>query len=155
MMGTVSEEYRFLNLREQPELKQTAAGWFHDKWGVPAEAYLTCMTAYLNRETELGWYLCQDGDSIVAGLGVIENDFHVPKGVGKKQMQILVQDFPSSPRRKIEGDVVHRRDFPTKNPAEKTSKPEGLPGRGEQLAGGVAIINGESSAAPAKPRCGS
>jgi len=76
MMNALSEEYRFLALREQPELKQTAAEWFHDKWGVPAEAYLTCMTAYLNRETELGWYLCMDGNKIVAGLGVIENDFH-------------------------------------------------------------------------------
>ena len=31
---------------------------------------------YLNADTEYGWYLCLDGDRIVAGLGVIENDFH-------------------------------------------------------------------------------
>lgn len=29
-----------------------------------------------NQETEYGWYLCLDGDNIVGGLGVIENDFH-------------------------------------------------------------------------------
>ena len=34
------------------------------------------MTAYLNRETEYGWYLCLDGDRIIGGMGVIENDFH-------------------------------------------------------------------------------
>ena len=34
------------------------------------------MAAYLNRETEYGWYLCLAGDRIVGGLGVIENDFH-------------------------------------------------------------------------------
>lgn len=28
------------------------------------------------KETELGWYLCLNGDKIVGGLGVIENDFH-------------------------------------------------------------------------------
>lgn len=28
------------------------------------------------RETEYDWYLCLDGDNIVGGLGVIENDFH-------------------------------------------------------------------------------
>ena len=34
------------------------------------------MEAYLNKETEYGWYLCLDGEKIVGGLGVIENDFH-------------------------------------------------------------------------------
>ena len=43
---------------------------------VPETAYLACMDSYLDRESELGWYLCLDGDRIVAGLGVIENDFH-------------------------------------------------------------------------------
>ena len=34
------------------------------------------MDSYLNKETELGWYLCLDGKKSVAGMGVIENDFH-------------------------------------------------------------------------------
>ena len=34
------------------------------------------MEAYLNHETEYGWYLCLDRGRIVGGLGVIENDFH-------------------------------------------------------------------------------
>ena len=67
---------QFITLREKPEIKQTAAQWFHSKWGVPPEAYLECMDAYLGGETEYGWYLCLNGDSIVGGLGVIENDFH-------------------------------------------------------------------------------
>lgn len=69
-------EYTYLILRDRPELKETAAEWFHPKWGVPTEAYLECMDAYLDRETEYGWYLCMDGERIVGGLGVIENDFH-------------------------------------------------------------------------------
>ena len=68
--------YAFLTLRERPEILDRAAQWFHEKWGVPKEAYLACMTAYLNRETEYGWYLCLDGEKIAGGLGVIENDFH-------------------------------------------------------------------------------
>ena len=71
--------FRYIALRERPELKQAAAAWFHDKWGVPEDAYLACMDAYLNGETEYGWYLCLDGDRIVGGLGVIENDFHERK----------------------------------------------------------------------------
>ena len=68
--------YAFLTLRERPEILEPAAAWFHEKWGVPKEAYLECMTAYLNGETEYGWYLCLDDEKIVGGLGVIENDFH-------------------------------------------------------------------------------
>ena len=68
--------YRYITLREAPEMKDTAAEWFQDKWGVPAEAYLECMEAYLGGETEYGWYLCLHNGRIVGGLGVIENDFH-------------------------------------------------------------------------------
>jgi len=67
---------KYITLRDEPELKDAAAAWFHSKWGVPEQAYLNCMTAYLNRETEYGWYLCLNGDRIIGGMGVIENDFH-------------------------------------------------------------------------------
>ncbi len=70
------EEYQYITLMEQPELKEAAAAWFHSKWGVPKEAYLECMNAYLSYETSHGWYLCLHDGKIVAGLGVIENDFH-------------------------------------------------------------------------------
>ena len=69
-------EYQYITLRERPEQMRSAAQWFHSKWRVPEEAYLACMGAYLRKETEYGWYLCLDGDRIVGGLGVIENDFH-------------------------------------------------------------------------------
>ena len=68
--------YQYITLREQPGLIQPAAEWFHSKWGVPTQAYLDCMESYLQEETEYGWYLCLDGNRIVGGLGVIENDFH-------------------------------------------------------------------------------
>ena len=68
--------YKYIDLSEMPSIKDEAAEWFHSKWRVPKEAYLACMEAYLNGETDLGWYLCLDGDRIAAGMGVIENDFH-------------------------------------------------------------------------------
>lgn len=70
------QSYTYVTLRQRPELRDTAAQWFHQKWGVPTEAYLACMNAYLSGATELGWYLCLDGDRLVGGLGAIENDFH-------------------------------------------------------------------------------
>lgn len=68
--------YTCITLRERPELKARAAEWFNSKWGVPTQAYISCMDDYLARKTEYGWYLCMDGDNIVGGLGVIANDFH-------------------------------------------------------------------------------
>lgn len=69
-------EFQYITLRDKPELICMAADWFHSKWGVPREAYLECMEAYLKNESELGWYLCLGDGQIVGGLGVIENDFH-------------------------------------------------------------------------------
>lgn len=70
------ENYSYITLRENAAFRDAAAAWFHDKWGVPTEAYLACMEKYLSGETEYGWYLCLDGEKIAGGLGVIENDFH-------------------------------------------------------------------------------
>lgn len=67
---------RYISLREQPGKMAEAARWFSSKWRVPEAAYLACMEEYLSGRTELGWYLCLDGEDIVGGLGVIENDFH-------------------------------------------------------------------------------
>ena len=73
------KDYQYITLRERPEIKNKAAQWCHEKWGVPVEAYLECMDSYLNGNTEYGWYLCLDGDKIIGGMGVIENDFHERK----------------------------------------------------------------------------
>ncbi len=70
------ETVTYITLRERPELKDDAAQWFHQKWGVPVDAYLACMDAYLANKTEYSWYLCLNGSNIVGGMGVIENDFH-------------------------------------------------------------------------------
>ena len=72
-------DLRYIALRDMPRLMGEVAEWFHARWGVPREAYLSHMEAYLNGETEYGWYLCLEADRIVAGLGVIENDFHERK----------------------------------------------------------------------------
>ena len=106
-------EYQYITLREKSELKEKAANWFHSKWHVPTEAYLECMEAYLNHETEYGWYLCLDGEKIVGGMGVIENDFHDRKdlspnvcavyteedyrcqGIAGKLLNLVVEDMKS------------------------------------------------------------
>ncbi len=82
----------YITLRERPELEDAAADWFHGKWGVPKEAYLECMDAYLRGETEYGWYLCLDGGKIVGGMGVIENDFHDRKDLAPNVCAVYTEE---------------------------------------------------------------
>ena len=84
--------YQFVTLREKPALKQKAAAWFSSKWGVPVEAYLECMDAYLSRETEYGWYLCLCGEEIAGGLGVIDNDFHERKDLSPNVCAVYTEE---------------------------------------------------------------
>ena len=84
--------YQYVTLRDRPEMKDLAASWFHSKWRVPKEAYLDCMEAYLNQETEYGWYLCLDGSSIIGGMGVIENDFHNRKDLSPNVCAVYTEE---------------------------------------------------------------
>jgi GNAT superfamily N-acetyltransferase len=65
-----------VKLTQKPEIKEKAANWFHEKWGIPLEAYLESMEAAINGDPVQEWYLCLEGEKIIAGMGVIENDFH-------------------------------------------------------------------------------
>ena len=95
----------YMTLRQQPELKDAAAQWFHSKWHVPVEAYLECMDAYLNGETEYGWYLCLDGGQIVGGMGVIENDFHDRPDLTPNICAVYTEE--SHRRRGIAGNLLN------------------------------------------------
>jgi GNAT superfamily N-acetyltransferase len=66
----------FIKLIDRKDLIKDASIWFSDKWGIPQDAYYECMNKYINGETKNGWYLCLNGEEIVGGLGVIDNDFH-------------------------------------------------------------------------------
>ena len=97
--------YTYITLRENPQLKNSAAEWFHHKWQVPQEAYLECMEAYLNHKTEYGWYLCLDGEKIIAGLGVIENEFHDRKDLMPNVCAVYTEkDYRCQ---KIAGHLLH------------------------------------------------
>lgn len=66
-----------IKLSLHPELFNKAAQFFHDKWKVPLRAYLDSMNESLNsHEGVPEWYIIQENDEIIAGLGIIENDFH-------------------------------------------------------------------------------
>ena len=82
----------YIALRDMPELKEAAADWLHGRWGVPKEAYLECMDAYLSGNTEYGWYFCLDDGLIVGGVGVIENDFHDRKDLSPNICAVYTEE---------------------------------------------------------------
>ena len=72
------EHMQITCLREHPSLVEEASRWFSDKWGIPVEAYRVSMGDCIRRKTAIPqWYVVLNGkQEIVAGAGVIENDFH-------------------------------------------------------------------------------
>ena len=70
-------DYTILRLTERPDRKDQAARWFHANWNVPHDAYLESMEHSLQGSGPVpAWYMALEGERIIAGLGVIENDFH-------------------------------------------------------------------------------
>ena len=69
--------FDIIRITERPELKTAAAEWFHEKWGIPYEAYLESMEEAMSGKGAVPqWYLALYGERIAAGMGVIANDFH-------------------------------------------------------------------------------
>lgn len=86
------QELNIIKLKEKPELKETAALWFHSKWGVPLDAYLESMDASLDNDPILEWYLCLDGEGIIAGMGEIYNDFHDRKDLSPNICAVYTEE---------------------------------------------------------------
>jgi len=58
-------------------MKPAMACWFNEKWGVPLEAYIASMDECISGDSAVPqWYAAVDGERIIGGMGVIENDFH-------------------------------------------------------------------------------
>ncbi len=69
-----------VSLTDRPELKEEMAEWFSERWGHAKSAYLESMEEGLEGNKPYPcWYAAFEGNRIVGGLGVIENDFHERK----------------------------------------------------------------------------
>jgi len=70
-------DYEIIRLTDRPEIKERAAQWFHEKWGIPVAAYIESMEECLHKGNSIPqWYVAMEADRIIGGMGVIENDFH-------------------------------------------------------------------------------
>lgn len=68
-------------IADVPGLIPEAALWFSGKWGVPASAYAESMEESVREPGGVPqWFVIRDrkasGAPIIAGCGIIENDFH-------------------------------------------------------------------------------
>lgn len=107
--------YKIIRIREQPEWKDRGAEWFHEKWGIPLEAYVESIEECLKKENPIPqWYLAIEGDRIVGGVGVIENDFHNRKDLSPNVCALYVEEEYRS--RGIGGKLL---DFVSKDMKEK------------------------------------
>lgn len=86
------DEYRIVKISEHGELKEKAAEWFHQKWGIPKQAYLESMEQCIKKMSAVPqWYIILDREKIAAGLGVIENDFHNRKDLTPNVCAVYVE----------------------------------------------------------------
>lgn len=70
-------KYEIEEIRHHPELLEQASRWFHEKWNVPLSAYIESMQACIQKTSAVPqWYVVRHNAQIIAGLGIIENDFH-------------------------------------------------------------------------------
>lgn len=84
---------KIISLINKPEIKGLMAEWFHEKWGIPLEAYVESMDECLDGKTTVPqWYVAVEGDKIIGGLGVIENDFHNRKDLSPNVCAVYVED---------------------------------------------------------------
>lgn len=99
-------DWELVNLRDRPQLLERAAAWFHEKWGVPLEAYRESMADCVAENGPVPqWYLAVDGDAVLGGLGVIENDFHARKDLAPNVCAVCVEE--TCRRRGIAGALLN------------------------------------------------
>lgn len=100
-------KYRIIRLSEVPEMEESMANWFSSRWNIPKEAYIDSMNACLERRSAVPeWYAAVDGDRIIGGLGLIENDFHSRKDLAPNVCAVFTD--PEYRGRGIAGSLLNR-----------------------------------------------
>ena len=81
-------------LRNHSEYLFAASSWFSSKWGIPSEVYEESLEECMERKTGITqWYVIVDGQrNIIAGAGVIENDFHDRKDLTPNLCALFVEE---------------------------------------------------------------
>jgi len=83
-----------IKLANHPELREQAAMWFSDKWGIPVEAYRDSIQSSIEQPDGIPqWYVVlNEYQHIIAGTGVIDNDFHNRKDLSPNLCALFVDE---------------------------------------------------------------
>ncbi len=85
--------YSIFKIRENVHLINIASEWFHSKWGIPHKAYLDSMNECAGKKFSVPqWYVVMQDDKIIAGLGVIANDFHERKDLAPNICAVYTEE---------------------------------------------------------------
>lgn len=95
--GTAAPD--IVRLSDRPDLAERAASWFAEKWGIPASEYRESIGECNAGSAVPQWYVALGGDArqptagrpIVAGAGVIENDFHERRDLAPNVCAVFVE----------------------------------------------------------------
>lgn len=99
--------YPILSILDHPELVEPAAEWFHQSWHIPKKAYLESMAECLRGLSPVPqWYVMLDGQKIIGGIGIIENDFHDRKDLTPNVCAVYVE--PEYRCRGLAGRLLQR-----------------------------------------------
>ena len=86
-----------ISLHFHPEWRIPAARWFQEKWGIPLEEYLTSIDECIEgRAAVPQWYIMTDEGRIIAGAGVIANDFHDRKDLTPNVCALYVEPLEAA-----------------------------------------------------------
>lgn len=98
--------FKITKICDRPDLLAESAAWFADKWGIPEEVYKESMQAYIDNPADVPqWYIVLDEDGkIIAGTGIIDNDFHERKDLSPNLCALYVE--PDRRGRGIAGKLL-------------------------------------------------
>ncbi len=84
---------QILRLSDHPQYKEKVAHWFSEKWQIPAEAYLDSIQTSIKQKYVIPqWYAVLDENNrLIAGAGVIDNDFHERKDLTPNLCALFVE----------------------------------------------------------------
>ena len=84
------KKYEMIKIEKHKELIDETAEWFCQKWAIPKGLYIESMQLSLKKDIPK-WYVVLNKGKIIAGLGVIENDFHKRKDLTPNVCAVYVE----------------------------------------------------------------
>ena len=88
------QKYNIINIRNNPELLDTAADYFSSKWPVERKVYYNSISDSITTKSGVPrWYLMMDNETIIGSYGLIENDFMVRQDLTPWICAVYIEEY--------------------------------------------------------------